>query len=195
MASVAFPAAANVTRSTLSMAFPGQVVHRPLFGAAAQVLERGAGHWRGITTIGEAQGEDAEAIEAFFAAMHGATNHTELPHYRPTLALSAPAPIITVEAGAGESQIIVLEVQNARPGMFFRVGARSYIVTAVNDHQTEDDRQVLTIQPAALLAIGNEVTASTTIRASSATAGAGVSTSASPDWSGPWSFEWVEYYA
>ncbi len=194
MAEVTFPAAANITRVTMGLSFPGQVVHRPLFGATPQVLERAVGFWRGLLTIAPAQGTDAEQIEAFFAAMHGGTNFAEVPHQRPTLPLMDATPILTVSAGTGESQIITLVVASARPGMLLRVGNRSYIVTGVAAVAGEAAQKALTVQPSALLTVGAEVSATATIRARSREAGESVPTTASPDWAGPWNFEWVEDY-
>ena len=130
----------------------------------------------------------AHAIEAFFAALGGQANWTALPLHRPTVAVGAwSAVTAVVNATDGTIRHTLLAALPTAVGHWLAVGDRRYTVRALNADKTE-----IALDPQMPLPAGIAITRATTIRAR-AQAAKGHPTRRTPDFWGPWQFDWQEH--
>ena len=139
MALISFPSWVLVTRSDLSLAHPGQIVLRSVYGAGTQVLSRGPGHWTGRLVIAETdRTSDAlrRRVESFLTQLRGLENTFECPIYRPSAGSLAAATALSVTAVAkyNTSDEIEITVSGAAEGLvkgdYVRIGNRLYQLTS-----------------------------------------------------------------
>ena len=184
---VALPAGVTFESTALGLIWPGQVAHASPFTGETQVLNRAAGIWRGTSRIPVAMDDAARrAVERFLASMDGRANWVELPINRPTMA-TADRPTISSSASSAAGLVTVFAGTDPayNPGDYLRVGPRLALV----DARTAARRYIL--RPQAVFATGGVVSPGLTVRARRASA-AEVLSPGSPDFYGPWVFDWIE---
>ena len=190
MAEIAFPASAKIIALDIEPVSPGQLVHRSLFSGSVQVLDRGHATWQGMASLGargNADETDGKAIEAFLAALAGQKNWTALPLNRPTIAVGTSATVASlVNATDGSVHHNISAAIGVEPGDWLASGSRVYVVRATANAGVQ-----LTLDPQVPLAIGDSLGTAPTIRARARTA-TPPRTRRTPDFWGPWRFDWAE---
>ena len=186
MALIPFPSGLSFENESLGLVWPGQAALRSPFTAHTQVLTRGSGIWRGSAHFPPTTSEaERRAIERFFARLEGQRNWTELP-------IDAPAPDTTdeptVSSVTASDGSLVTELSGDpmyAAGDYLRVGDRLALV----DERIEANRYRLL--PQAVWTAGDAVKPGATVLARRAS-GSELLSPHSPDFHGPWIFDWIE---
>lgn len=192
MAEAPFPAVAGITALSIAPWHPGQITHTSPFSGTVQVLDRGAGTWRGTVDIAQTR-DDAEGsvIETFLASLGGMRNWCRLPlvRHRPGFAIDRTA---TVTALVNQRDGVLAHRVTLDAGAFQvgdwvvaqSTGARVFVV------RTASSRAV-TLAPQIPLEVDDRLTIATHIRARAASERLRPSRR-TPDGWGPWSWDWQE---
>ena len=170
------------TNADLEPWHPGQEGQQNPYTGDQSVFSRSPGRWRGVVRIA-AVNDEAEAglIEAWFAALRGAENWTNLPLARPPI----PSAISVSSINLSASSISTPNATGIRAGMYCLIGTRLLIVEAVVGNN-------LTIWPyVPALVAGVTLRPAETVLARRP-AGRGVTMLREQDIYGPWTFEWQE---
>ncbi len=188
MAEVAFPSEIELTAMTIEPWFPGQVALRSPFTGFVQVLNRGYPSWRGVADISPAAAADVgKVIEAFLASLKGQENWTDLPLNRPTIASGTTSTVASIvnNTDGTVSHTLAADV-GAVAGDWLTSGTRVFTVRAVSG-------LTLTLDPQLALAVGDTISAATTIRARARAPDVGPTRRTPNQW-GPWRFTWEEAF-
>ena len=177
VAEVDYPTGMRTLAQTLTPLNPAQIVHRPLTGGSAKVLNRSAGSWGGVVRFGQAQGDQAAKVEAFIASLNGAENYCELPIHRDA------SPELTIDAQLGGFYSLAADVAGFGVGKYARHGDRLVVIT-------QGTYLAFTIFPRYIIPIGDILEPATTVRA--ATSRRPPDFPKTPNWSGPWVWQWEE---
>ncbi len=192
MALITFPSSVLITRSDLSLAHPGQVVLRSIYGAGTQVLGRGPGHWTGRLEIAEtdrATDEQRRQVETFLTALRGLENTFEVPIQRPSSGSLATETTLTVTAAAEVASGVKVTVGVASgllAGDYVRIGARLYQLTS------DQAASKFIAQPPVLPAVSDDVIWENVTCLARLASERGVVASLTPEFGGPWTIEWEE---
>ena len=191
MRSISLPSVASVIATSIRLDYPGQTVHRSLYGGSDQVVSRGPGRWAGEIELGPVGRSDPDRtqIMTMFAALRGRENWLEIPTDQATPAF-ASGTVLTVTAAQLVADRLHLTVSGASAGLdtghWVRIRNRSYVVTG-ELRKRPGVGVSIEVEPAAMLDITALPVALTwrdvTIRSRV------VEGPLSPlrgDWSGPW---------
>lgn len=214
MAAVLFPAGAKVTRMDISLEYPGLIRHDLQLTGGQNVLYRGEPRWRGNVTIAPAQGALASAIEVMFNQLADPENWVELPLNRPALLkigvwqirLYAPRGLglhYISSLSTPQSDLDTLVGDNALCGRWFSKNNKVYQITKCGVGSRGGgirrgafvDTNFTPVEFIPEATNGREmfvgvVIPATTIRARSYDS-VPINTR-TPDWSGPWTWQWVD---
>ncbi len=196
MALISFPSGVLVARSDLGLVHPGQIVLKSIYGAGSQVMSRGPGHWRGRIEIAETDAaSDAQrrAVEIFLSRLRGAENTFEAPIGRPSSGALTTATTLRTSAASISSGELEITVSGAATGLvagdYARIGGRLYQLT------TDMADSKFTVEPPALpptgvAAVWENVTC--LARLPGGNREAGLASSWTPEFGGPWVIDWDE---
>ena len=191
MAEVLFPADAEVSSMQIEPWNPGQIALSSPFTSSVQVLNRSHPSWRGQLEIAITDRADrGRSIEAFLVSLGGQANWAALPLDRGRLdpvinPVATVASVINLADGTVEHGLVIDDDLQTGDWLTAQsTGARVFIVRKVTGASAVLDPQIP-------LAVGDQLSAATTIRARAQSARP-PRMPRTPDWWGPWRFDWQE---
>ena len=179
MAEVNLPAVAWQTQVNFHLVKPGEIFHELAFSDNASILERGYGHWQGVTVFGEAYADDADQIEAFLNSLYGRVNFVELPIHRATIDAAT-----SVSSHMGDVYTLAGDPGALKVGAYVRAGNRLLQITEVAGGPT------VKFVPDPVLADLAPISPAATVRAASVR-NSPISRRTT-EWGGPWAWNWAE---
>ena len=198
---IPLPAAVRITRAPMRLVVPGQNVLRSPYTGDRQVFSPGPGYYTGrhvISDIGETINGVYHAprrlMESFLNRLHGVSGVMELPVCRPAEGPLAAGTALSVTSASIVSGVVVVVAANASAGGLLRgdlvsIGNRLYELAA--DMTATGMSLIPAVIPAASAEIRWE---DVKVRASLTEQSAGDIGAHNPDFSGPWTLEWVEAF-
>ena len=186
---VDLPTGIPITSLELSWENPGQITHRSPYTGDEIIINRGVGRLLGSVEIGATDDELlARRIEYWLGTLISQNAICELPLYRPH-SLGYLNVLFSTNYIGGQLVMTLqfdISANTLTKGSYIRVGNRTLLITDI----LSLDRIVCV--PQVVMEPGAQITSPGTVRARRLISRSDNPSPRTPDWYGPWSFEWVE---